>query len=154
MFCKKIKYTDYNGTEREEEFYFNLTKAELIRMMVTDSDATLDQVLEYFQQTRNGKQMFKMIEDLIQSSYGVKSSDGRSFIKTPELLQAFAQSEAYSEMIMEMLNDADKAAEFFIGIVPKDLQETLSKYYAAHPDMNPEDAKKFVEAQRAAELAR
>lgn len=148
MFCKKIKYEDYNGNEREEEFYFNLNKAEITRMLLTDSDATLDQLFEYFQQTRNGKEMLKMVEDLIQGSYGVKSADGKSFLKTPELVQAFVQSEAYSELLMEFMTNPESTAEFFIGIVPKDIKDVLAKFYKNHPDMNPDDVKAFADEQK------
>lgn len=146
MYAKVIKYTDYNDVPREETFYFNLNRAELLKMMVTDSDATLDQVFEYFQQTRNGKKLLTMIEDLIQASFGIKSADGKSFIKKQEYLDLFVQSEAYSELLTELLNDADKAADFFINILPKNLQDQVEKIYRDHPDLKPEDARKLVSA--------
>ena len=135
MYAKTIKYNDYNDQPHEEIFYFNLNKAEVLNMLVTDSDATLDQVFEYFKQTRNGKRLLKMIEDLIKSSYGIKSADGKSFIKRPEFLEAFVQSEAYSELLTELLNDADKAGEFFVGILPKNMQAEVEKYYKEHPEL-------------------
>lgn len=143
MYCKKITYTDYNDIPHTEEFYFNLNRAEILNMLMTDSDATLDQVFEYFRQTRNGKALLKMVEDLVKSSYGVKSPDGKRFIKTPEITEAFVQSEAYSELLFELLNDANATAEFFVGIVPKNLQDDIKKFYAAHPDITPEDVEKI-----------
>lgn len=148
MFCKKITYTDYNDIQHTEEFYFNLNRAEILNMLTTESDATLDQVFNYFRQTRNSKALLKMVEDLIKSSYGVKSADGKRFVKTPEITEAFVQSEAYSELLFELLNDADATAKFFIGIVPKNLQGDIEKFYASHPDMTPEDVEKFAEEQR------
>ena len=150
MYCKEITYTGYDDQPRTEKFYFNLNKAEIAEMMLTDSDATLDQVFEYFRQTRNGKQLFKMVKDLIAGSYGVKSADGRSFLKTPEITQAFMQSEAFSELFMELLADPDKVAEFFIGIVPKDLQKNLSDVYKQHPNMTPEELDKIFAERNAA----
>lgn len=144
MYCKEITYKGYDDQVRTEKFYFNLNKAEIAEMMLTDSDATLDQVFEYFRQTRNGKQLYKMVKDLITSSYGVKSADGRSFLKTPEITQAFVQSEAFSELFMEFLTSPDKVAEFFVGIVPSDLQKTLSDVYAQYPNMTPEDIDKVL----------
>ncbi len=135
MYAKTIEYVDYNDVPHKEVFYFNLNRAEVLKMLVTDSDATLDQVFDYFKQTRNGKRLLAMIEDLIKSSYGVKSPDGKSFIKRPEHLEAFVQSEAYSELLTELLNDADKASEFFIGILPKNLQAEVDKYYKSHPEL-------------------
>ncbi len=144
MYAKVIKYTDYNDVPREETFYFNLNRAELLKMMVTDSDATLDQVFEYFQQTRNSKKLLAMIEDLIKSSFGIKSADGKSFIKKPEYLELFVNSEAYSELLTELLNDADKAADFFVGILPKNLQADVEKFYREHPNATVEEARKIA----------
>ena len=153
MLAKKIKYVDFNDDEREEEFHFNLTKAEVMNMLLTDSDATLDQVFAYLEHTRNAKEMLKMVEDLIKSSYGVKSADGRSFIKTPELTQAFVQSNAYSELLLELLGNADKTAEFFIGIVPNSLKGDLERFYKEHPHITPEDVQKFADQQKAQQAA-
>lgn len=148
MYCKKITYIDYNDVQHTEEFYFNLNRAEILNMLTTESDATLDQVFEYFRQTRNSKALLKMVEDLIKSSYGVKSPDGKRFVKSPEITEAFVQSEAYSELLFELLNDSDATAKFFIGIVPRNLQGDLEKFYASHPNMTPEDVEKFAEEQR------
>lgn len=148
MYCKKITYVDYNDVTHTEDFYFNLNRAEILNMLMTDSDATLDQVFDYFRQTRNGKALLKMVEDLVKSSYGVKSPDGKQFVKKPEFTEAFVQSEAYSELLFELLNDADATAKFFIGIVPRNMQADLEKFYASHPDMKPEDVEKFAEEQR------
>lgn len=147
MYAKVIKYTDYNDVPREETFYFNLNRAELLKMMVTDSDATLDQVFEYFQQTKNSKKLLTMIEDLVKSSFGIKSPDGKSFIKKPEYLEMFVQSEAYSELLTELLRDADKAADFFINILPKNLQTEVEKFYRDNPNATPEDARKMISDQ-------
>ncbi len=144
MYAKTIKYTDYNDVAREETFYFNLNRAELLKMMVTDSDATLDQVFEYFQQTRNGAKLLAMIEDLIKASFGIKSPDGKAFIKKQEYLDMFVQSEAYSELLTELLNDADKAADFFVKILPKNLQEDVDKFYREHPNITPSEARKLA----------
>lgn len=148
MYCKKITYTDYNDVQHTEEFYFNLNRAEILKMLATDSDATLDQVFDYFRQTRNSKALLQMVEDLIKSSYGVKSPDGKRFIKTSELTDAFVQSEAYSELLFELLNDSDATAKFFIGIIPKNLQNDVEKFYESHPNMTPEDVEKFAAEQR------
>lgn len=144
MYAKTIKYVDYNDIPREETFYFNLNRAELLKMMVTDSDATLDQVFEYFKQTRNSKKLLAMIEDLIKASFGIKSADGKSFIKTPEYLNMFVQSEAYSELLTELLGDADKAADFFLKILPKNLQSDVEKFYKEHPNATVEEARQIA----------
>lgn len=146
MYAKTIKYEDYNGTPHEETFYFNLNRAEVLKMLITDSDATLDQVFEYFQQTRNAGKLLTMVEDLIKSSYGIKSADAKSFIKRPEYLEAFVQSEAYSELLSELLSDSEKAADFFIHILPKNLQEDVAKYYKDHPELTLAEARNLADS--------
>lgn len=124
MLKKTVKYVDYNGEEREEDFYFNLTKAELTQMQLSEKgglDALLDRIL----QTRDEPSMIKMFKEIIDLSYGVKSADGRRFIKNQEVLDDFRQTEAYSELFMELATDSEAAGEFINGIVPKDVAANL-----------------------------
>ena len=111
MLCKKIKYTDYNGVEREEEFYFNLSKAEVMKWLTTNGAYTIDSVLKKMIETENVKDMVGEFEFLIQTAYGEKSLDGKRFIKSPEVKANFIESEAYSVLFMELVGDAQKAAE-------------------------------------------
>lgn len=117
MLKKTIKYTDFNGVERSEDFYFNLTKAEVTEMEVSIKgglSATLRSIVE----SNDGKKILETFKDLVLKAYGVKSDDGRRFIKTPEVREEFAQTEAYSELFMELSTNADMAAAFVNGIVP------------------------------------
>lgn len=126
MLKKTIKYTDYNGTDREETFYFNLTKAEIMEMEM----GTVGGFAEMVQNIVNAQDtpsLIKIFKDLILRSYGEKSPDGRRIIKSDEISAAFAQTEAYSELFMELATDADKAAEFVNGIVPADIAAEAKK---------------------------
>ena len=126
MLKKTIKYTDYNGTDREETFYFNLTKAEIMEMEM----GTVGGFAEMVQNIVNAQDtpsLIKIFKDLILRSYGEKSPDGRRIIKSDEISAAFAQTEAYSELFMELATDADKAAEFVNGIVPGDIAAEAKK---------------------------
>jgi hypothetical protein len=127
---KTVTYIDYNGVERTEDFYFNLTKAEVMEMELSTSGG-LAESIQRIVAAQDAPAIIKIFKDLVLKSYGEKSPDGRRFIKSEEIANAFAQTEAYSEIFMELATDADKAAEFVNGIVPADLAAEASK--ANHP---------------------
>lgn len=118
MFKKTITYTDYNGVERKEDHYFNLTKAEMIEY---DSEFP-DGVIEYLTRLVNlqdkGK-LIKAFKDLILRSYGEKLDNGR-FIKSQEIRDSFMATEAYSELFMEVVSSETAMAAFVNAIVPKE----------------------------------
>lgn len=117
MLKKTITYTDYNGIERTEDFYFNLTKAELSEMELSVNGG----MTEWIQQivnTHDNAQIVKIFKMIILESYGEKSVDGKRFVKSEELRDAFAQTEAYSELFMELIGDEAKAAAFVNGVIP------------------------------------
>ena len=134
MLCKKIKYTDYNGVEREEEFWFHLSKAEIMKWLTTNGAYTIDAVLKKMIETENVKDMVGEFEFLIQTAYGEKSMDGKRFIKSPEVKANFIESEAYSVLFMELVGDAKKAADFFNGIIPSDLAAEVDKIMKENPE--------------------
>jgi hypothetical protein len=117
MLKKLITYTDFDGNERKEEFYFNLTKAEVTEMEMS-AEGGLSKTLQRIIETQDNKRIIETFKDLILRSYGEKSPDGKRFIKNQELRDAFAQTEAYSELFMELAMNAESAAAFVNGIVP------------------------------------
>lgn len=122
MLKKRIKYIDYDGNEREEDFYFNLSKAELIELELT-TEGGLEQMIQKITDTRDMPKLIELFKRLILMSYGEKSENGKRFIKSKELSDAFAQTEAYSELFMELATDDKAASEFVNGIVPQGLAE-------------------------------
>lgn len=116
-----IRYIDYNDNEVTEDFYFNLNKAELTDMQLKARGA-YSQFIERLVNTRDTEKLGKEFKGLILNSYGEKSDDGRKFRKSQELRDDFEQSPAYPVLYMELLSDADKAAKFVKGVLPKDLQ--------------------------------
>lgn len=120
MLKKTITYTDYNDNERTEDFYFNLTKAELTEMELSTTGG-LAEMIQKIINTQDTPKIVKVFKDLVLAAYGEKSADGKRFAKTEELRESFAQTEAYSELFMELATDAEAAAAFVNGIVPKDL---------------------------------
>lgn len=118
MLKKTIKYEDYNGVEREEDFYFNLSKAEIAEMELS-TPGGLGEMINKVVAAQDAPSIIKVFKDLILKSYGEKSPDGKRFIKSEELSKAFSQTEAYSILFMELATDAILASEFVNGIMPK-----------------------------------
>jgi hypothetical protein len=117
MLKKTITYVDYDGKERTEDFYFNLTKAEVTEMEMSTQGGmatTLKKIVE----EQDPKRIIEIFKDLILKAYGEKSPDGKRFVKSQELRDAFSQTEAYSELFMELATNADSAAIFVNGIIP------------------------------------
>lgn len=128
MIKKTITYTDFNGGERTEDFYFHLTKAEITKMEMSVNGGMAERI-QRIVSAQDQPAIIEVFEDLIKKSYGVKTPDGRGFVKRKEDLEAFMATEAYSQLFMELATDADAAAKFVNGIVPAD----LSKQIAANP---------------------
>ena len=121
MIKKTITYTDYNGNQRTENFYFNLTKAEVTRMEMSVQGG-MAEMIDRIIAAQDAPSLIDTFEKMIQKSYGVKTPDGRGFIKRPEDLESFMATEAYSELFMELVTDAVAAAEFVNGIMPNNIE--------------------------------
>lgn len=117
MLKKTITYTDYDGLERTEEFRFNLTKAELIDMELTTA-GTFSETMKRIIAEKDIIRIAKLFKELLLKSYGVKSDDGKRFVKNPELSEAFSQTEAYSDLYIELLSNPEEAAKFFAEVAP------------------------------------
>lgn len=126
MLKKTITYSDYNGNSRTEDFYFNLTKTELMKMEMSTTGG-LGEMVKRIVEAQDTPALIKIFEDLILKAYGVKSLDGKRFEKSDELSIAFAQTEAYDQLFMELATDADAAAKFINGIVPAEMAKELPK---------------------------
>lgn len=125
MLKKTITYTDYNGTERTEDFYFNLSKAEIMEMEMGTTGG-LAEMIQRIVAAQDAPAIIKIFKDLVLKAYGEKSADGKRFVKSEELASAFSQTEAYSILFMELATDADAAAKFVNGIVPADVAKNAS----------------------------
>ena len=117
MCVKTITYTDYNGIERTETFYFNLTEAEVVEMELSTAGGISNSITKIVE-AKDQPTIIKLFKELILKAYGEKSTDGRRLIKNDEVRDAFAQTEAYSKLFMELAFDADKAAAFVNEITP------------------------------------
>ena len=124
MLKKTITYVDYNGTERTEDFYFNLSKAEIMEMEMGTTGG-LAEMIKKVVDAKDAPAIIKIFKDLVLKAYGEKSLDGRRFIKSEALSNEFSQTEAYAQIFMELATDADKASEFVKGIIPAEIEKQL-----------------------------
>lgn len=126
MIKKTVTYTDYNGVERTENFYFNLSKAEVMEMEMS-TDGGMAESIQKIVDAKDAPAIIRVFKDLVLKAYGVKSDDGRRFMKIKpdgaRYADDFAETEAYSQIFMELATDADAAAKFINGIVPADLAQ-------------------------------
>ena len=130
MLKKTIKYTDYNGVERNEDFYFNLTKAEIMEMQMGTTGGFADYIVALVK-TQNMPEIVRIFKDIVLKAYGEKSQDGKRFIKTDDnghsLAKAFSETEAFSILYMELATDSKEAAKFINGVVPQDMEISEEK---------------------------
>lgn len=117
MLKKTITFEDYNGEEVTEDFYFNMSKAELMELQVSEKDGFAE-TLQKIVQSQDGEQIIGSFKKIILLAVGKKSEDGRRFIKNDEVTNDFAQTNAFSELFMELATNAESAAAFVRGIVP------------------------------------
>lgn len=120
MLKKTITYTDYNGNDRTEPFYFNLSKAELMEMQLGTTGG-FDAMVQNIINAQDVPTLMTIFKEIILKAYGEKSADGKRFIKSEEISKAFSETEAYSNLYMELVTDAKAAANFITGLVPKEI---------------------------------
>lgn len=125
MLPKVITYTDYDENERTETFYFNLTRAELT-MLESSIPGGLEKMIKSVIAAKDGTKIMEIFEKIIRMSYGVKSPDGKRFIKSEDLTNEFTQTLAYDQLFMELVTDADKASDFVKRLLPKQISEQIT----------------------------
>ena len=138
MIKKIVKGTDFDGNDYEEEYFFHLTKGDLIDW-AADDGGLVDRIMKISEETDPLK-IIPMIKQILIRSYGIRTPDGKGFIKDPEAVKNFQYSDAFSELYTELSTNADAAAEFVNGILPKFDEETQKKI---------DEARKLYEKERA-----
>jgi hypothetical protein len=132
---KTIRYEDFNGDEAVEDFYFHLSKAELVEMEMSHQGG-MHQHLQNIVDSQDGKAIMAEFKELILSAYGKRSEDGKRFIKNQALRDEFVSTEAYSQLFFELCTQADKAAEFVNGVVPAGLAAEVAALQPAETPQN------------------
>lgn len=137
MIKKTITYTDLTGEKSEMTAYFHMNKAEVLKWLIPDGHLTLDQILLKFLEHKDVKELMNILEDLIRRSYGEKSMDGKSFVKSADKTEEFMQSEAYSELFISLLNNDEESAKFLNGVFPSELSGEVERTIKENPDIVP-----------------
>ena len=135
MIKKTITYTDYEGVERTEDFFFNLSKPELIDLELSE-DGGMQNKLQRIIAAKDVKEIIEIMKNLIYISYGEKTDDGKRFVKSKELSDSFVQTEAYSELFMQLSTDDKAASEFIKGIIPANLAAEMEKVNTSNPNIS------------------
>lgn len=129
MIKKTVTYNDFNGKSHTEDFYFNLTKAELLEMESSVSGG-YSSMLEGIVQAKDNHAIVNIVKEILLKAYGKRSDDGKLFMKTPEIRQELEFSNAFPEIYFDILSDEDKASEFINALVPNELLEEVNKQTA------------------------
>ena len=126
MLKKTITYTDYDGVERTEDFYFNFTEAELMEWQLV-TNGGLTSYVQKIVDAKDQPRLITLFKELLLKAYGIKSDDGRRFIKSDKISEEFSQSPAYSILYMELVTDDKVAADFVNGIIPAKLSKQVAE---------------------------
>ncbi len=134
MLTKRITFEGLEGPVTEE-YVFHITQAQLIELNLPymndkDDDGEMQGLAQYLQniiETNDNQKIYKQFKEIVLLAVGRKSEDGKKFLKSEEIRQDFENTEAYSELVIELMEDAEKAAKFFAGIMPAKIQEQANK---------------------------
>ena len=129
MIKKTLTYVDFNGQERTETFHFHFSETELLDME-TSVDGGFSERVQRIVDAKDQGELLKILQKFVKDAYGVKSDDGRRFVKNEDVLAAFVESPAYPKIFMELLGDDKAAAEFVNGVVPADFKDRLEAMMA------------------------
>lgn len=134
MLKKTITFTDYNGNEIKDDYYFNLTKRELVTWQ-SSVDGGILAKMQKAVDTKNVPEIMALFEELISKSYGIKSDDGKRFIKSKEISEEFMQTPAYDELFMSLMQDENAATAFIKAVVPAELTENVQNKIALEKEI-------------------
>lgn len=126
MLKRTMTTVDFGGTERTEEYYFNLTRAEIMEMEL-NTEGGFVQMIDRISAAKSQLELAKLFKQIICKSYGVLSPDGRKFIKNDAILADFMATQAYSDLYYKLASDADEASAFFEGILPEDVKAEMKE---------------------------
>lgn len=143
MLKKTITYEDFNGDTVSEDFFFHLSKAELVELELSHRGG-LSEAMKRIVAAEDGKQIIAEFKNIIRSAYGKRSDDGRRFIKSKEISDEFESTEAYSVLFMEILTDTGAAVEFINNIIPAGLAEEAAKIAGTPEEPQPEQPEQLT----------
>jgi hypothetical protein len=141
---KIITYKDLDGKEVTDEFYFHISKSELVKLQVSAGEGFRDYLMKIVA-SGDGAKIIEEFENILRLAYGVRSPDGKSFLKPPGAFEAFQGTDAYDQLFMQLVTDAKASAEFVNGVVPSELAleaEKLNALTGNKPTMEEQEDKR------------
>ena len=126
MIKKTVTYTDYNGEKRTETFYFHYSEAEILDMEMSEEGSFAERIQRIID-AKDKTALMKLVKKFVIDAYGVKSEDGKRFMKNDDVKAAFLECPAYSDIFMDMVTDDELAAEFVNGVIPSSMEDRVAK---------------------------
>ena len=126
MLKRPITYTDFDGNEITEDFYFNLSASDIVNLDAK-YEGGLEGAIKRIAAAEDKTAMIMEMEKVILASYGERSEDGKRFRKSDELSSDFRYHAAYDVLFFEIISDENKMVEFITQVIPKALLEKLPK---------------------------
>lgn len=126
MIKKTVQYVDFNGDSQTEDVYFNLSKAEITEMELSQQGGLLTEHIKKITEAKDNKELITLFKDILVKSIGRRSEDGKRFIKNDAIREEFMSSEAYSTIFMELAFNDEAATEFMNGVMPGDLVKAMT----------------------------
>lgn len=127
MFKKTITFTDFNGHTQTKDFYFHLSKPQLLRMAAEEGENSATARFQRIIESKDRRQILQIMEEFVSMACGMRSEDGSQFLQTEEAKNNLLQSPAYEEFLVELCTSATAAVEFFQELMPNKLLEELQK---------------------------
>lgn len=143
MFKKTIKYEDFNGEQQEEDFYFHMSKAELIEMA---ADGDIQKRLQRIIESKDNRKIFDEFKALLANAVGLRSEDGRTFRKDDYARAQLMESPAFDELVLELCTDAKAATEFVTNLIPQKMQKELQDRLGITDNTKSEDGRDVFNA--------
>lgn len=147
MYKKNITYTDFNGDERTDAFYFNLSDAEILDLQVSYG-GDMSRIMSNMLEKHDAKGLLGIITDLILTSYGEKSNDGKRFMKNQEIRDGFVTTDAYSKLVLDLLNDEKEFEKFMTNVIPSAKREALTDIIRKREQGETEEPENVVDMKK------
>lgn len=126
MLKRNITYENFDGNKVTDVFYFNLTKTEILDVQL-GYEGGLEEFIKKVVAAEDLKSLIVEFKKIILLSYGERSDDGKYFRKSDHMREEFSQTAAFDSLFMELATNDKAAADFVLGIIPRDWQTELKK---------------------------
>jgi hypothetical protein len=129
MLKKTITYNDLDGNPITEDFWFHMSRGEMAEMALGKEGRAggFDTWVRRLIESQDGEVLIQTFKEILLMTLGQRSDDNKYFEKDEKYTRRFVQSDAYSVLLMELLTDEVKMAEFINGVMPKEMREQAEK---------------------------